>query len=90
LNYAVSGGGPTGTLTPIVEIASSGPSGSKWEYGANLGSLNPAQVTITAPGGAIIDRLTLVPEPATMIAGAILLIPFALSTWPILRRKRAS
>jgi len=38
----------------------------------------------------IIDRLTLVPEPATMIAGAILLIPFALSTWPILRRRRTS
>ena len=40
--------------------------------------------------GAIIDRLTLVPEPATMIAGAILLVPFALSTWPILRRRRSN
>ena len=61
---------------------------------ANLGAaLAPAEtVTITAgTGGAIIDRLTLVPEPATLIAGAILLIPFALSTWPIiLRRRRTS
>ena len=52
----------------------------------------PAE-TVTASagsGGAIIGRLTLVPEPATLIAGAILLIPFALSPWPILRRRKVS
>lgn len=85
LNFAVSGG-PSGTLAPVIPVTGVG----WWEFTANLGSLNPAQVTIIAPGGAIIDRLTLVPEPATLIAGAILLIPFALSAWPILRRKRAS
>ena len=85
LGYAVSGG-PSGTLSPVVPVTGVG----WWEYTANLGSLNPAQVTITAPGGAIINQLTLVPEPATMIAGAILLVPFALSTWPILRRKRTN
>ena len=47
-------------------------------------------VTVAAGnGGVIIARLTLVPEPATMIAGAILLVPFLLSTWPILRRRRS-
>lgn len=47
---------------------------------------------ITAPtGGAIIDRmvLTLVPQPAAVIAGALLLVPFALSTIRVLRRDRA-
>ena len=58
-----------------------------------MGILTPGEnVTVSAgTGGAIIDRLTLVPEPATLIAGAILLVPFALSTWPIiLRRRRTS
>jgi len=89
LNFAVNGG-PSGTLAPLREIAASGTSGAWWEYVANLGSLNPAQIMVSAPGGAIIDRLTLVPEPATMIAGAILLIPFVLSTWPILHRRRTT
>jgi len=64
-----------------------------WEYTYNLGAAltGTDTVTITAgSGGAILDHLTLVPEPATMIAGAVLLIPFALSTWPILRRRRTS
>jgi hypothetical protein len=34
--------------------------------------------------------LLLVPEPATLIAGAVLLIPFALSTLPTLRRRKTS
>jgi hypothetical protein len=54
---------------------------------------NPNSVTLTAPGGgAIIDRmvLTVVPEPGTVIAGALLLLPFALSTLRVLRRNRAA
>lgn len=89
LSYAVGGGGLSGTLSPVVPVTGVG----WWEYTANLGSAftSADTVTITASaGGAIIDRLTLVPEPATLIAGAILLIPFALSTWPILRRRRKS
>ncbi|MGO8926161.1 MAG: hypothetical protein ACLQU3_04615 [Limisphaerales bacterium] len=92
LTFAVSGGGASGTLTAIAQVTSSGPSGAWWEYAANLGALTPGEtVTVSAgSGGAIIDRLTLVPEPTTVIAGAILLIPFALSTLPILRRRRTS
>lgn len=89
LSFAVGGGGLSGTLSPVVPVTGVG----WWEYTANLGSAftSADTVTITASaGGAIIDRLTLVPEPATLIAGAILLIPFALSTWPILRRRRTS
>jgi hypothetical protein len=88
LGFAVSGGGLSGTLSPVVPVTSVG----WWEYAANLGSLVPGEtVTVTSSaGGAIIDRLTLVPELATLIAGAILLVPFALSTWPILRRRRTT
>jgi hypothetical protein len=64
--------------------------GGWYEYSYNLGAALGAldRITITAgSGGAIIDRLAVVPEPATLIAGAVLLIPFILSTWPILRRR---
>ena len=49
----------------------------------------------TSPGGSqaspIIDDVTLstVPEPTTMIAGALLLLPFGASTLRILRRRAA-
>lgn len=92
LNFAVKNGATTvlsGQFTALTGLAAAG----WYEYTANLGALAPGDTTVTitaGPGGAIIDRLTLVPEPATMIAGAILLIPFALSTWPILRRRRSS
>jgi hypothetical protein len=36
------------------------------------------------------DQLALVPEPATIIAGALLLLPFGASTLRILRKKRAA
>ena len=72
LSFAVSGGaGATGTLLTIAHTHDPpGRSGAWWEYAANLGGLAPGEtVTITSgAGGAIIDRLTLVPEPATMIA----------------------
>ena len=93
LNYAVNGV-RLGDFHEVAPVASSpGLPGAWWEYDAHLGTaLTPADtVTITAgSGGAIIDRLTVVPEPTTLIAGAILLIPFALSTLPVLRRRRSS
>ncbi len=82
----------SGALHAVTGIASSpGQPGAWWEYAAKFNSaLTPADgVTVTASsGGTIMDRLALVPGPAAIIAGAILLIPFALSTWPILRRRR--
>ena len=65
-----------------------------WEQWNATFSLDPNSIVkVTAPnGGAIIDRmvLTVVPEPATMIAGALLLLPFAFSTLRVLRRNRAA
>jgi hypothetical protein len=93
LTFTVNNGTP-GSFTQVGSAIGGTPGvpGAWWQFTAGLGVLNPGDtVTVTAgSGGAIIDRLTLVPEPATMIAGAILLIPFALSTWPILRRRRTS
>jgi hypothetical protein len=89
-----AGNGNSGGFTQVGNAidGSPGQPGAWWEYAANLGVLTPGEtITVSAgSGGAIIDRLTLVPEPATLIAGAILLIPFVLSTWPILRRWRKS
>jgi len=41
-------------------------------------------------GGRHQDQLGLVPEPTTMIAGALLLLPFGVSTLRVLRRNRAA
>jgi len=41
----------------------------------------------TLDGGLAQDQLTLVPEPTTMVAGALLLLPFGASTIRILRKK---
>jgi hypothetical protein len=50
--------------------------------------------SVTSPNGQTYylnqDQLALVPEPTTMIAGALLLLPFGASTLRILRRNRAA
>jgi hypothetical protein len=40
--------------------------------------------------GAVQDQLVIVPEPTTMIAGALLLLPFGASTLRILRKRRTA
>jgi hypothetical protein len=93
LHFAVNNGASTLRSGQFDLLSGLTLSGAGWyEFTADLGALGAGQtVSVTAgSGGAILDRLTLVPEPATMIAGAVLLIPFALSTWPILRRRRTS
>jgi hypothetical protein len=42
------------------------------------------------PGSPAQDQLALVPEPTTMLAGALLLFPFGASTLRILRKNRAA
>ena len=90
LTYQINNG-PASFLS-FAQITEGTGQGSWQQWNAAF-SLNPTDfVTITAPNGAIIDRmvLTVVPEPATMIAGALLLLPFALSTFRLLRRNRAA
>jgi len=50
------------------------------------GGYNPTVIG----GAAITDRGPVVPEPTTMIAGALLLLPFGASTLRILRKNRTA
>jgi hypothetical protein len=85
LHYQISGGA-SGILV--------GPGGAAgWqEWTANINLAAGQSVTITAPNGAMIDRvlLSVIPEPATIMAGALLLIPFGVSTWRVLRPRGRS
>lgn len=65
-----------------------------------LGNLTDAQIKADAYGaygvmalnlgapGAVQDQLVLVPEPATCVAGALLLLPFGVSTLRVFRKNR--
>src|SRR5580765_2619499 len=85
LTYQISGGA-SGVLA--------GPGGAAgWqEWTVNINLAAGQTVTIRAPNGGMIDRviLSVIPEPATMVAGALLLIPFGLSTWRVLRPRGRS
>jgi hypothetical protein len=50
----------------------------------------PPQGGDAGPFGLRAESLTVVPEPTTMIAGALLLLPFGASTLRVLRRNRAA
>jgi len=52
------------------------------------GAYNVRALNLGDPG-TVQDQLVVVPEPTTMIAGALLLLPFGASTLRILRRNRA-
>jgi len=90
LTYQLLQGGSvlqSGSFSPL-----SGPTPGLQQWSAHiLNVVSGNEVLITAPnGGALFDRVVLAsaPEPATMLAGAMLLIPFGLSTWYALRRKQ--
>jgi len=44
----------------------------------------------TKGGEGLLDSVSIVPEPSTWIAGAAMLIPFGVSTFRVLRRKRSA
>ena len=91
-NPVIAAGGPA-SIVSFAQITESPGQGRRQQWNA-AASLNPDDIVkITAPtAGAIIDRmvLTVVPEPGVVIAGTLLLVPFALSTIRVLRRDRAS
>ena len=91
LTYSLSGGTQVrGVTTHLIEATTHG---SLVEYDTVwhlLASSNPVVFTITAPTtGAIFDRITVVPEPTTIVAGALLLLPFGVSTLRIFRRRNS-
>jgi len=57
---------------------------------ANLGSGNILRSIENGAGQDLIWNVTPVPEPTTMIAGALLLLPFGVSTFRMLRKNRTT
>ena len=90
LTYSFAGATQVaGTTTHVLETTALG----KWvEYDTTwklAPGVNPDVITITAPAtGAIFDRITVVPEPTTVVAGLLLLLPFGASTLQVFRRAR--
>ena len=86
-----------GTLFTFTLLANAnaplGPSALTWgDAGAGIGfDIGDAdfQDVLLPSSGASINVGTPVPEPTTMIAGALLLLPFGASTLRILRKSRA-
>jgi hypothetical protein len=99
-DYTIIGGtGGSGTLSWLQDIITPDPTGfgGGWQIWNATIDLSPSQTILLsgptgAHEGAIIDKvmLTVVPEPATLIAGALLLVPFAFSTIRIIRKPKAA
>jgi len=92
LTYSFAGATQVGgTTTHLIQDTGFG----KWvEYDTTWSlapGVNPDVITITAPvTGAIFDRITVVPEPTTIVAGLLLLLPFGASTVRLVRRTKAA
>jgi len=67
-----------------INLMGNSPGNNGYEFGV----LTAAGVVIDVTGGASIS-LAPVPEPTTMVAGALLLLPFGASTLRILRKRTA-
>ncbi len=69
---------------------------SNGKYGVIAMNLfdGPASQDVTAPNGTIYqlnqDQLAIVPEPETILAGALLLLPLGTSAFRIIRNRRAT
>jgi len=93
LNYLIPGATQVSSTTPNpIETTFFGSWVEYETVWTLLASSDPTVITITGPEtGAIFSgitaRITVVPEPTTVIAGALLLLPFAASTLRVLRRK---
>jgi hypothetical protein len=89
-------GAQTGTFT--VSAADPGAGNIAWNRFALQFQATGPSTTITINGTAAnngngfigLDKVTVVPEPTTMVAGALLLLPFGFSTLRVLRRKQTA
>lgn len=82
--------GEGGSLTDaaLTDLQNSGIVQANWTAAAN-GAYGVKDMVLLQPGQAQ-DQLVIVPEPTTMIAGALLLLPFGASTLRILRKNRVA
>jgi hypothetical protein len=79
------GGANNGFVTMAAAAVYNAGYGSDVFANAN-GAFNVLALNLGNPG-SVQDQLVVVPEPTTMIAGALLLLPFGVSTLRILRKK---
>jgi len=79
-------------VTAAVNATGAGTAANARTINAAYGEWGVAVLTLYSPGPPEIknqDMLALVPEPTTMVAGALLLLPFAASTVRFIRKNRA-
>jgi hypothetical protein len=74
-----SGTGPEGSFVPFSVVWTGDGAHVGQALGIRLG---------TSQAQTAFDNLSMVPEPTTMIAGGLLLLPFGASTFRMLRKKR--
>ncbi len=75
------------TGTALLALQNSGIAEANWTAAAN-GAFGVQDMVLSQPGQAQDQLVITVPEPTTMIAAALLLLPFGASTLRILRRNR--
>jgi hypothetical protein len=75
------------TGTAYTDLLSSGIAQADWTKAAD-GAYGVADMTLDNPGQAQDQLIMAVPEAPTVIAGALLLLPFGASAFRILRKKR--
>ena len=84
-----SGDGAQLTGAALLDLQNSGIAEANWTAAAN-GAYGVQDMVLAQPGQVQDQLVIVVPEPTTMIAGALLLLPFGASTLRILRRNRAA
>jgi len=77
------------TGAALTDLQNSGIAQADWTKAAN-GAYGVADMTLDNPGQAQDQLVIVVPETSTVIAGALLLLPFGASTLRILRKNRVA
>jgi len=75
------------TGAALTDLQNSGITKADWTVAAN-GAYGVEDMTLDNPGQAQDQLVIVVPEAPTVIAGALLLLPFGATTYKILRKKR--
>jgi len=86
VNWSISGGVLAGLESAVVAFSS--PLPFIWGTGSAIDGVN-GPWSATYPGATLVP-VPAVPEPTTMIAGALLLLPFGASTLRILRKRQTA
>ena len=82
------GDGAQLTGTALTDLKAWDPNSTDWTKSAN-GAFGVRDMVLLEPGQAQ-DQLVVVPEPTTLISGALMLLPFGAGTLRILRRKHSA